>query len=70
MISLSEREYIVLRKIVQSFIENGTPIGSRTLSKILPWELSAATIRNIMADLEDKGFLTHPHTSAGRIPTD
>lgn len=66
----SEREYIVLRKIVQSFIENGMPVGSRTLAKNLPWELSAATIRNIMADLEDKGYLTHPHTSAGRIPTD
>jgi heat-inducible transcriptional repressor len=68
---LSEREELVLRSIVQHFILTATPVGSRFLSKRLEEEsLSAATIRNVMADLEEKGYITHPHTSAGRIPTD
>ena len=62
---LSEREEIVLRSIVQHFILTATPVGSRFLSKRLEEaSLSAATIRNVMADLEEKGYITHPHTSA------
>ena len=68
---LTEREEIVLRYIVQHYILTANPVGSRYLSKRLEEEaLSAATIRNVMADLEEKGYITHPHTSAGRVPTD
>lgn len=69
---LSEREREILQRIVHLYILNGNPIGSRFLSKIIQDEmkLSPATLRNIMADLEDMHFITHPHTSAGRIPTD
>lgn len=65
-----ERERLILSHVVKHFITTGNPVGSRTLSKILPVEWSAATVRNVMADLEEKGFLQHPHVSAGRIPTD
>ena len=57
-------------KIVESFVETGEPIGSRSLSQQLSTSLSPATIRNVMADLEDFGLLFAPHTSAGRMPTD
>ena len=69
---LSEREKDILRTIIHLYILNATPIGSRALSKYLQNELklSPATIRNIMADLEEMNLITHPHTSAGRIPTD
>jgi heat-inducible transcriptional repressor len=68
---LTEREELVLRYIVQHYILTADPVGSRYLSKHLNEEsLSAATIRNVMADLEEKGFISHPHTSAGRMPTD
>jgi len=69
---LSEREREILQRIVHLYILNGNPIGSRFLSKIIQDEmkLSPATLRNIMADLEDMHFITHPHTSAGRVPTD
>ncbi|MBS1910378.1 MAG: heat-inducible transcription repressor HrcA [Bacteroidetes bacterium] len=68
---LTEREELVLRYIVQHYILTTTPVGSRYLSKRLEEEaISAATIRNTMADLEEKGFISHPHTSAGRVPTD
>ena len=61
----------MLRYIVQHYILTADPVGSRYLSKHLNEEsLSAATIRNVMSDLEEKGFITHPHTSAGRMPTD
>lgn len=66
---LSSREEEILQSVVQHFVLTGSPVGSRTLSKIGGGNLSAATIRNVMADLEEKGFLGHPHTSAGRIPT-
>lgn len=66
---LSNREEEILQSVVQHFVLTGSPVGSRTLSKIGGGNLSPATIRNVMADLEDKGFLGHPHTSAGRIPT-
>jgi heat-inducible transcriptional repressor len=67
---LSKRKLQVLRAIVQSYVESGNPVGSRTLTKGFDLGVSAATIRNEMADLEDLGLLEQPHTSAGRIPSD
>jgi heat-inducible transcriptional repressor len=67
---LSQREWQVLEAVVQSYIETAEPAGSRTIAKRFPLGVSAATIRNTMSDLEDRGYLFHPHTSAGRIPTD
>ena len=66
---LDERARILLRALVERYIADGEPVGSRTLSKQPGLELSPATIRNVMADLEESGFITSPHTSAGRIPT-
>ena len=66
---LSERSLDLFRSLVEHFIEDGTPVGSRTLSKDSELNLSPATIRNVMADLEDIGLLHSPHTSAGRVPT-
>jgi heat-inducible transcriptional repressor len=67
---LSERAQHLLRVLVQSYIRDGQPVGSRTLSRDAGLPLSSATIRNVMADLEELGFVTSPHTSAGRVPTD
>ncbi|MGA2297262.1 MAG: heat-inducible transcriptional repressor HrcA [FCB group bacterium] len=69
---LNEREKYILRTIIQLYILKAAPIGSRHLAKYLERELklSPATIRNVMADLEEKDFISHPHTSAGRVPTD
>ena len=67
---LSERERRVLEAVIQSYVETAEPAGSRTLSRRFGLGVSPATIRNTMSDLESKGFLFHPHTSAGRIPTD
>jgi len=67
---LSERKLRILQAIVGDFIRSAEPIGSRTLSKKLDLNISPATIRNEMSDLEEMGFLTHPHTSAGRVPSD
>ncbi len=67
---LNERSREILRRIVESYVETGEPVGSRTLSKRFSLALSPATIRNVMADLEDSGLLFAPHTSAGRLPTD
>jgi heat-inducible transcriptional repressor len=67
---LDERTKQVLYAVVQSYINNPEPVGSRLVTKKYPFCCSPATIRNIMADLEDLGFLGQPHTSAGRIPTD
>lgn len=69
-INLSERDKKILACIIQQFILNATPVGSRVLVKKYQLGLSSATIRNIMADLEELGLLDHPHTSAGRVPTD
>jgi heat-inducible transcriptional repressor len=66
----TEREQSILKYVVQHFIETGNPVGSRFISKHLPIEWSAATIRNILSDLEEQGYLCHPHPSAGRVPTD
>ena len=67
---LSERESLVLQALVEAYIEIGAPIGSKTLCERENWGLSPATIRNALARLEEKGFAEHPHTSAGRVPTD
>ena len=67
---LDSRASAVLREIVEQYVETGEPVGSRTISRRLPLNLSPATIRNVMADLTDAGLLFAPHTSAGRLPTD
>jgi heat-inducible transcriptional repressor len=67
---LDPRARDVLREIVMQHIASGEPIGSRTLSKCGKFQLSPASLRNVMADLEELGFLAQPHTSAGRVPTD
>ena len=67
---LSERELRVLEAVVQTYIETAEPAGSQTIARRFGLGVSAATIRNTMSELEDKGYLFHPHTSAGRIPTD
>ncbi len=67
---LSERSKVIFRQIVDAYVATGEPIGSRTISRLSEQTLSPASIRNVMADLEELGFLYAPHTSAGRIPTD
>ena len=67
---LDARSSAVLREIVEQYVVTGEPVGSRTLSRLLPIGLSPATIRNVMADLTDAGLLFAPHTSAGRLPTE
>lgn len=66
---LDERAKLLLKTLVERYIADGQPVGSRTLSKASGLELSPATIRNVMSDLEDLGLIASPHTSAGRIPT-
>lgn len=67
---LDERKLKILHAIIQNYLETGEPVGSRTISKYADLNLSSATIRNEMADLEELGYIVQPHTSAGRIPTD
>jgi heat-inducible transcriptional repressor len=67
---LSDRERRVLEAVIQSYVETAEPAGSRMISRRFGLGVSPATIRNTMSDLEEKGFLYHPHTSAGRVPTD
>jgi heat-inducible transcriptional repressor len=67
---LNDRERRVLEAVIQMYVETAEPAGSRALSRRSGLGVSAATIRNTMSDLEEKGFLFHPHTSAGRVPTD
>ncbi len=67
---LDERKVKILKAIVSTYLETGEPVGSRTISKFTDLNLSSATIRNEMSDLEDMGYICQPHTSAGRIPTD
>ena len=67
---LNFRYQEILNSIVRAYIETGEPIGSRTISKLRHNALSPASIRNVMADLADEGYLSQPHTSAGRIPTE
>jgi len=67
---LSDRDREILKDVIRTFILSGEPVSSRSVSKLPRQELSAASIRNTMADLEERGLLTHPHTSAGRVPTE
>ena len=67
---LSERKLKILQAIIKNYLETGEPVGSRTISKYTDLNLSSATIRNEMADLEEFGYILQPHTSAGRIPSD
>src|SRR6266436_8011684 len=67
---LTERERAVLEAVIETYVQTAEPAGSRTIAKRHQLGLSPATIRNTMSDLEEKGYLYHPHTSAGRIPTD
>lgn len=66
---LNERATLVLKSLIETHINDGLPIGSKTLAKVSGLDVSAATIRNIMSDLEEAGYIQSPHTSAGRIPT-
>ncbi len=67
---LDERKQKILKAVIANYLETGEPVGSRTISKYTDLNLSSATIRNEMADLEELGYIMQPHTSAGRIPTD
>src|SRR6187402_1266659 len=66
---LDDRAKLLLKALIERYIADGTPVGSRTLSRASGLELSPATIRNVMSDLEEMGLIASPHTSAGRIPT-
>src|SRR5215510_1658243 len=68
--ALDPRTTQLLRLLIRTYIMSGEPVGSRTLSKFIDGKLSPATIRNVMADLEEAGYLTQPHTSAGRVPSE
>lgn len=67
---LDQRSREIFRRLVDTYLETGEPVGSRTISKVLPNSLSPASVRNVMMDLEDAGLIHSPHTSAGRMPTD
>lgn len=67
---LDDRKWTILKAIIKTYLETGEPVGSRTISKYADLNLSSATIRNEMSDLEDLGLILQPHTSAGRIPSD
>ena len=67
---LDERKMKILQAVIKNYLETGEPVGSRTISKYTDLNLSSATIRNEMADLEEMGYIIQPHTSAGRIPSD
>jgi heat-inducible transcriptional repressor len=66
---LDERARTLLKALIERYVADGQPVGSRALSRLSGLELSPATIRNVMADLEDMGLIASPHTSAGRVPT-
>ena len=70
IVEQSERARNVFRMVVEGYLDSGAPVGSRTVSKLPGINLSPASIRNVMQDLEELGLLSHPHTSAGRIPTE
>src|SRR3989441_12965174 len=67
---LNDRSREIFRRIVESYLATGEPVGSRNLSRIIPMTLSPASVRNVMADLEQLGLVYAPHTSAGRLPTE
>ncbi|MGE3875582.1 MAG: heat-inducible transcriptional repressor HrcA, partial [Parvibaculaceae bacterium] len=66
---LDQRSRDIFRRLVETYLDTGEPVGSRTISRILPLNLSPASVRNVMMDLEDSGLIYSPHTSAGRVPT-
>ena len=68
--NLDDRKMKILKAIIRTYLDTGEPVGSRTISKYADLNLSSATIRNEMADLEELGLILQPHTSAGRIPSD
>ncbi|MDP6950999.1 MAG: hypothetical protein QF783_07535, partial [Arenicellales bacterium] len=68
-LELNERAQNLLKLLIRRYVSDGEPVGSRTLSREPGLDLSAATIRNVMSDLEDLGLIRAPHTSAGRVPT-
>ena len=68
--ALDQRSRDIFRRLVDTYLETGEPVGSRTISKVLPHTLSPASVRNVMSDLEEAGLIHAPHTSAGRIPTE
>ena len=70
MVEIDDRKFKILQAVVRNYLETGEPVGSRTISKYTDLNLSSATIRNEMADLEELGYILQPHTSAGRIPSD
>lgn len=67
--ALDERSGEIFRRIVETYLNSGEPLGSRNLSRLLPMSLSPASVRNVMSDLEDLGLIYSPHISAGRLPT-
>ena len=67
---LTDRKLKILQAIISDYVRTAEPVGSRTLAKRFDMAISPATIRNEMSDLEEMGYLTHPHTSAGRVPSD
>src|SRR5439155_2261977 len=67
---LDQRSRDIFRRLVETYLDTGGPVGSRTISRILPGTLSPASVRNVMMDLEESGLIYSPHTSAGRVPTD
>src|SRR6476659_1656262 len=69
LVDINDRSREIFRRIVESYLATGEPVGSRNLSRILPMSLSPASVRNVMADLEAAGLIFSPHTSAGRLPT-
>ena len=68
--ALDQRSRDIFRQVVESYLGDGTPVGSRNLSRLLTAQLSPATIRNVMSDLEHLGLIYAPHISAGRLPTE
>ena len=68
--ALDQRSREIFGRLVETYLQTGEPVGSRTISRVLPGSLSPASVRNVMADLEDAGLIYSPHASAGRLPTD
>ncbi|MGE5241384.1 MAG: heat-inducible transcriptional repressor HrcA, partial [Bacteroidota bacterium] len=68
--ALNPRAEILLKTLIERYIADGQPVGSRTLARQAGLELSPATVRNVMSDLEEMGLVRSPHTSAGRVPTE
>src|ERR671914_1818115 len=67
---LDPRSQLILRAVIDEYVVTAAPVGSQTLLERYRFDVSSATVRNVMAELEAAGYLTHPHTSAGRVPTD